>query len=412
MLKTMNNNIPINGRDTNKGYTQKIYALDRIGGEAEFLIYHDNEKVVDAYFISTAPIRGFEKLVLGKSPLFVIEAVMRICGICHASHGIAAAEAIEDAIGIMPPTNGRVLREAVGLVNRVQSHLLHLTLLVPDIVTSKENKHHLLIDTIRIINKVNELMTKLGGSPTHPPHITVGGMTKPPKDSVMNEVVRLTKNLSADIAKLLETIVDMMEEGKGKISLLKDIRIRHNYLASHLFYGDRYNISVDDIKVMRYDALRPSSPDYVKKRNTTLVAIYKDKMMEVGPRARMTLYRDMRDDSLLGLQRLRIQDTLLSLERIEELLTRVVTNEPVKTPIVFRQGKGIGVFEAPRGTLIHKVELDNDGRVTKYRIIVPTMFNIPVIEKSAMGVSPEVAELVPRIYDPCIPCTTHLIKVV
>ncbi len=393
------------------GVNEELIRLDRIGGDAEFLVYHDGRKVIESFFISTAPVRGFEKLVLGKGPLFVIEAVMRICGICHAAHGIAAAEAIEDAVGIMPPINGRIVREAIGLINRVQSHLMHLMLLIPDIHPLNGEGRDLLINVIKVLNKVNELMAKVGGAPTHPPNITVGGISKPLKDSTLNEAIRITKNLIKDFTYINQVAINALERNEGRLDLLKDIKVNNDYLASHLFYGDKYSINVKDVKVMRYEELRGSVPKLVKEKNTTLVATYKGNIVEVGPRARMVLYKDAGGDSLLSIQLLRMQEIILSLERIDELLSRVRRNEPVKTPLIAREGVGIGVYEAPRGTLIHKVELDSDGRVVNYQIIVPTMFNIPIMEKASRNIPPHLADLIPRIYDPCIPCTTHLIRV-
>jgi len=78
---------------------ENVLNLDlfRIGGEAKYLVYTKNDIAINAFFISRAPVRGFERLVRGKNPLFVVEATMRICGICHAAHGIASVEAfVED----------------------------------------------------------------------------------------------------------------------------------------------------------------------------------------------------------------------------------------------------------------------------------------------------------------------------
>ena len=161
--------------------------LSRIGGEAEYIVYSRDGIIVDAYFVSRAPVRGFETIVKGKNPLFVIEAVMRICGICHAAHGIAAAEAIEDAIGIAVPANGRLLREAIGLLNRIQSHLTHLILVTPDII-GKQFLGETIVSEIKLLNQVNELLTKLGGSPTHPPYITIGGVEKTPSNKLLGEL--------------------------------------------------------------------------------------------------------------------------------------------------------------------------------------------------------------------------------
>jgi coenzyme F420 hydrogenase subunit alpha len=148
--------------------------LQRIEGEAEFIAYASKEKIVDAYFVSLAPIRGFERIVKGKNPVFAINAAMRICGICHAAHGIASVSAIEDALGIAPPSNGRVIREILGLLNRIQSHVTHLILITPDIL-SKEFTRGILVKEVALLNKVSDLLARIGGAPTHPPNIVIGG---------------------------------------------------------------------------------------------------------------------------------------------------------------------------------------------------------------------------------------------
>jgi len=388
--------------------------LERIGGEAKIVAYHDGERVVDAFFVTTAPVRGFEKLVLGKSPLFVIEAVMRICGICHAAHAIAAVEAFEDALGIAPPANGRILREAIGLINRVQSHLLHLVLMAPDIVPEKF-LGKTLRDLISLLNKINDVMMRIGGAPTHPPNIAIGGVAREIPESSINESMRTLQDACRAWKSIREFIESVHEENPRAAALKKIEAPRVEYIASHLFYGDRYNVLVDAVKVVRYEEYRKRFTERAPENNvstTSMVALYNDKIVEAGPRARLRIYREFREWSLFGVQLARMNEIDLAMFRIRELIEQVTPSGPVRTMVVtFRRGRGVGVYEAPRGTVIHRAELDDEGRVRSYQIIVPTMFNIPVIEAAMRGVPIEVADVVPRIYDPCIPCSTHLVRV-
>jgi len=388
--------------------------LERIGGEAKIVAYHDGERVVDAFFVTTAPVRGFEKLVLGKSPLFVIEAVMRICGICHAAHAIAAVEAFEDALGIAPPANGRILREAIGLINRVQSHILHLMLMLPDLVP-REHLKKAVIDVVGLLNRVNDVMMRIGGAPTHPPNIAIGGVAREIPESSLNEALRTLQEVYK-VWKGVREFVESMQCESPRAELLRKIEAPSvEFIASHLFYGDRYNIRVDAVKVVRYEEYRKSFTERVPENHistTSLVALYNDRVVEAGPRARLRTYREFGDNTLMGIQLARMSEVDLALFRISELLEQVTPSGPVRTmSVTFRRGRGVGVYEAPRGTLIHRVELDDEGRVKEYKIIVPTMFNIPVIERTLKGVPVEIADVVPRIYDPCIPCSTHLVRV-
>ncbi len=389
--------------------SQQTIDLSRIGGEARYIVYVSGERIEDAYFVSLAPVRGFERIVKGKNPLFVVEAVMRICGLCHSAHGIAAVEAFEDALGVNPPANGRLLREALGLLNRVQSHLIHLILMTPDIVR-KEYRDGLIIDEIKLLNRVNDIMTRIGGAPTHPPNIAIGGFAKPPPPKTLEDQIRNTAKLLEDYRDIKEKLLSE-EVQSWRINVLREKEMKIKPLASHLFYGDKYNLNVDKVKVIHYREYRGDKLPEEVARTTTTIALYGDRVVETGPRARLMVYREFRDTSLWGLQLARLEEIELSLNRVIELLELVDPGEPSKSSsIVFKRGRGVGVYEAPRGTLIHFVELDSEGRIAGYKIIVPTMFNIPLMEQAAKGLPAKLADTIPRLYDPCIPCATHVIK--
>lgn len=389
--------------------TRVLRDLYRICGEAQFLILHDGKRVLNGYFISLAPVRGFEKLVVGKNPVFVIEAVMRICGVCHAAHGINAAEAIENALGIFPPPNGLILREIVGLLNRIQSHILHLVLFIPDFVR-EGLRSDCIKRSVELLNISSNLLTKFGGAPTHPPNIVIGGMSSMPKQRDVDQASKMLNQFKQKFMELMDLL-----ENENNLSdcarALAEIEFKPKFLASHLFYGDQTNINISKIRTLFVDEYRSNVLDEARK-STSLIALYGDTPVEVGPRARLSLFWNFKDYSILGVQRARLQEISLGLERIEALIDELDPTEPTRTTaVIFRRGRGVSVFEAPRGLLIHFAEISSDGRVSSYKIVVPTMFNIPIMETAVKNVPIEYVESVPRIYDPCIPCTTHLIEV-
>ncbi len=378
----------------------------RIAGEAKLILYEDNGTVQDALFIATAPVRGFEKMVVGKNPLFAVEAVMRICGLCHASHGIAASEAIEHAIGATPPRNGRLMREALGLINRMQSHALLFLMVAGDLIRP-EKRNEVLFNLMDFHAKVSDYLLKLGGAATHPPNLTIGGMLSVPKWSVFNNLKARFNDLMDRWGTVEELLTD--EDIQTEVAQeLRDAKRPFKYLSSGFFYGDRYNIEWEKVKTVPYYEFRREE---AARESTTLVAFYNGDKVETGPRARMGTYREFKGNSLYDLHLARVEDTTLALERLGEILDEVKMDEPFRTKeVTFGPGKGVGVYEAPRGTLIHYVELGEEGRVMKSKIVVPTMFNIPVMEEMAKGLSIKAAEAVMRLYDPCIPCTTHVVR--
>ncbi len=381
-------------------------VVDRLAGEAKVVVLHDGNHVVDVYFSCTAPVRGFEKLVLGKSFMFAVEALMRICGICHAAHGIAAVEAFEDAIGIMPPLNGRRLREAIGLINRVQSHLVHLVMLLPDVTGEKSRQ--LMRRVLSLLETINMVMARIGGAPTHPPNIAVGGVAKPPTEAALNESLR-------SLCELVKGLRSIVEEVEASSSSVVDVLRKHSMpsltlLATHLYYGDKYSLDLSKVKTVRYPEYRGEVPKGFT--TTSLVALYNGSPACVGPYARMKLFRGGKGGSLYSLQEARMEEILLAVDRVIELLSSLNPSAPYRTTVtLLRAGEGVGVYEAPRGLLIHYARLDEEGRVRWYRIIVPTMFNIPVMEQCARGLPLEAVETAIRLFDPCIPCATHLVRV-
>ena len=119
--------------------TIKITPTTRHEGHAKLILEVDDEGIVNkAYYPNTTPVRGFETMLKGRPASFAPIAVMRICGICQATHGIASCEAIENAIDCEIPKDGMLLRELVGLGNRMHSHPLHHLLTADDFIKPDE----------------------------------------------------------------------------------------------------------------------------------------------------------------------------------------------------------------------------------------------------------------------------------
>ena len=108
--------------------TFTIDPVSRIEGHLKIEVTVDTvngkQKVTDAKSSGTM-FRGFEKIMVGRSPLDAPHITQRICGVCPVSHGMASCKTIEDALSLTPPANGRILRNLVLGANFVQSHILH-----------------------------------------------------------------------------------------------------------------------------------------------------------------------------------------------------------------------------------------------------------------------------------------------
>lgn len=102
----------------------QIDPVSRIEGHLSINLDVNNNQVNAAYCSGTM-FRGFEILLKGRDPLDAVQITQRICGVCPVSHGIASTMALENAIGLQVPENGRLLRNLILGANYLQSHLIH-----------------------------------------------------------------------------------------------------------------------------------------------------------------------------------------------------------------------------------------------------------------------------------------------
>ncbi len=368
--------------------------LTRIAGELRISLETDtNGQIVSVNLNPYSALRGFETLVKGRGFTFVVPAVMRICGVCHAVQGAAVCEAVEDALGIRPPREGLLLREASVLVNRLQSHFMQFFLTIPDFVPP-DAVMEFQQEAVTGLEQASRLLQMIGGSSVHPFNIAIGGMNQALTTKVRDKILEMGDELE----NLIDSFIDGFKKCLKKSPVaqqMEKIIFNGPYLATDLFYGSPTRVN----------------PNFVEKFDSSgnaLSLIYGDQPTEVGPRARLNKFLGFTDASLLGIQRARLQELKLAIERVKEIFRVLNVDAPVKlTEVPVRSGAGIGVVEAPRGTLIHLVELDKEGCIENLKIFTPTQFNFSAVKEVLKGAPAKLAEVIIRIYDPCIPCVIH-----
>jgi len=104
--------------------TITVDPLTRIEGHLKIKVSVENGVVVDAYS-SGEMFRGWEIILKGRSPLDAPIITQRICGVCPQAHGNASVLCLDDALGVKPPANGRIIRNLLLGSNFIQSHILH-----------------------------------------------------------------------------------------------------------------------------------------------------------------------------------------------------------------------------------------------------------------------------------------------
>lgn len=321
--------------------TIAIDPLTRIEGHLKIEATVENKKVIDAKSEGTL-YRGFEQILIGRNPLDAIQITQRFCGVCPTPHAIASAQALENAFGIMPPTNARVIRNIMQGGNYIQSHLLHfyhLALLdyfrgpdvppfipryesdyrVPQSVHEVLTNHYIQAYQIRL--KAHELCAIWAGKMPHVASIVPGGVTINPRlDSITTSLWRL-KELTdfidnvyiPDVITVAEVYRDYFSIGTGNKKLLSyglfdldaepDVVKRKRFIPmGRMSNGKIETVDpkkiTEDVKSSWYDSpshLQPGNGDTKPNPKKSgayswlKAPRYNGEVYEVGPLARMAM---------------------------------------------------------------------------------------------------------------------------
>lgn len=177
-----------------------VDPLTRIEGHLGIEAVVDGGKVVEARCAGTL-YRGFEQILAGRDPLDAVQITQRFCGVCPTAHALASAQCLDNALGIMPPHNGRIIRNLIQGANYIQSHILHFYHLaaldfvrgpefppfiprfeadyrLPEKVSQEIVSHY--VQALHIRLKAHEMSAVFSGKMPHCASVVPGGVTVVP----------------------------------------------------------------------------------------------------------------------------------------------------------------------------------------------------------------------------------------
>jgi NAD-reducing hydrogenase large subunit len=449
-----------------------IDPVTRIEGHGKITIQLDDKgQVSDAQFHVTQ-IRGFEKFCEGR-PFHEMPAIVaRICGICPVSHLLASAKACDALLAVKIPETAAKLRRMLNYAQYTQSHALsffHLSspdmLLGMDSDPAKRNvfgviQQHpdLAKDGIRLRQIGQQIIEILAGKRIHPAWAVPGGVNQALTRERRDKIAALAPEAKTIAQRTIDWYKGVFENFRSEIRTFgnfpslfmglvsKHDADEHNALIEHYDGVLRVvdasgNIVVDNIDPARYaeyigEATVPWSylkMPYFKPQG------YPDGMYRVGPLARVdiidrcgtaaadrewTEFRALRRGAVLSSfhnHYARLIEILYSVERIEQLINDPdILNPHVRAFAGPNNYEGVGVIEAPRGTLIHHYKINSEGLITGANMIVATGHNNLAMNRSVLQVAKHFVksaklsegmlnrvEAVIRAYDPCLSCSTH-----
>jgi NAD-reducing hydrogenase large subunit len=446
--------------------TVVIDPVTRIEGHAKISIYLDDRGQVDDARFHVVEYRGFEKFCEGRPFTEMAGITARICGICPVSHLLAAAKTGDKILAVKVPPTGEKLRRLMNLGQITQSHALsffHLSspdfLLGWDSDPAKRNVFGLIASDpdlaragIRLRQFGQTVIELLGARKIHSAWAVPGGVRTPLSEEgrtwicdrlpESRQTLYLALNLFKDLLDRFQTEVEQFGQFSSLFMGLVGKNGEWEHYGGHIRFTDSEGniiadgLSEDDYQDYLGEAVEPWS--YLKFPYYKPLG-YPDGIYRVGPLARVNICSNFgtpeADKELEEFRAraggvatssfyyhyARLLEILAALERIERLIDDPdITSDRTRATGGVNQLEGIGVSEAPRGTLFHHYRVDENGLIKKVNLIIATGQNNLAMNKTVAQIAKHYiqgteitegmlnrVEAGIRAFDPCLSCSTH-----
>lgn len=429
-----------------------VEYLTRVEGHGNIVVNVKEGKLEECRLDIVESPRFFEGMLRNRSIFEAQHITSRICGICACGHSLASIQAAEEAIGFTASSQTKKLRELLLHQENLDSHILHIYLLVaPDLLGVKsfvpliDTHNEVVRRALRMKKNCNDVCAILVGRHIHPISLIVGGFTKLPKE--------------ADLDKMLSILISMRDDMDKTVELAKTFKFpefeRETEYVALISDSDKYPLlegdaigSTDGLRIDKHD-YRQVANEFVVPHSSAKHAKASRESYMVGALARLNLnYEKLHPKAKKAAESLgfkpictnpfmntvaQLIECIHSLEESIAILEDfkkngvdqseaivVGLNENGTIPV--KAGKGVGAVEVPRGILFHDYEVDNAGKIINANCVIPTSQNVRNIEQDMKVMVPQILdksseeitllmEMLVRAYDPCISCSAHFLNV-
>ena len=449
--------------------TVVIDPITRIEGHAKISVFLNDAGDVDKAQFHVVEYRGFEKFCEGRPYTEMAGITARICGICPVSHLICSAKTGDKILAIKIPVAADKLRRLMNLGQITQSHALsffHLSspdfLLGWDSDPAKRNVFGLIAADpdlaragIRLRQFGQKIIEILGGRKIHAAWTVPGGVREPLSEEgrawiverlpesfatvrkaldifkgLINGPMKEEVNVFGEFPSLFMSLVGKNGEWEHYDGFLRFTDSEGNIVADRLSeddYQDFLGEAVEDWSYLKFPYYKPLG--------------YPDGIYRVGPLARLNTcdrigtpaadqelqaFRDYAGGvptSSFLYHYARLVEILACLEKIQILMDDPdIVSTRVRAEAGVNALTGVGVSEAPRGTLFHHYQVDDNGLIQTVNLIIATGHNNLAMNKTVTQIAQHYihGEEIPegflnrveagiRCYDPCLSCSTHAI---
>jgi len=445
-----------------------INPITRLEGHGAISIFLNDAGEVENAYLKIPELRGFEKFCEGR-PFYEMPSITsRSCGICPVSHLMASAKACDAIVGVNPPATAVMLRRLMHMGQIIQSHALNFFhLSFPDLLLGMdadpaernifgliEKQPDLALQGIKLRKFGQELIEKVAGRRIHSSDWVIPGggkwpLAKQNADYLLSNLpealditlktIKLFKNCLQELEDEVQNFGNFptyylglvtakggLEHYDGKIRIVDaEGKIVADQLDPNV-YHEYIGEAVEPWSYMKFPYYKPLG--------------YPDGNYRVGPLARLNIASHcgtpLADEELKEFKKLgkngvvqttfhyhyaRLIEILFCLEGAKEILEDPDTlSERVSSKAFVNNEQGVGVAEAPRGTLMHHYKVDPQGMIRWCNMIIATEHNNLAYNKAVTQVAQKYVkakllqdgmlnrvEAVIRAFDPCLSCATH-----
>ncbi len=444
-----------------------IEPVTRIEGHGKVTIKLDDKGNVDAANLHITQVRGFEKFCEGRLFWEMPIITQRICGICPVSHHLASSKAGDAIMGVQLTDTAKKLRKLIHMAQLVQSHALHFFYLASPELVFGFDADPAIRNVVGVISKIPDIAVKgvkirsfgqriieaMGDKRVHPTASIPGGMTRAFSEAHRHEFLKEIDEVIANCELAMTLVKDYCTKHpeiiqkfasfpSGYLGLIDDQGNIEYYDGKLRMKDKNGNIVEDRLEPKDYLSIISEKVEdwsYLKFPYYSKMG-YPDGMYRVGPLGRINVAescstplanKEMAEfkqivnngvaEGSMFYHYARLIEMLNCAEEIKALLTdEHITDTDFFTGSQTINPEGIGVIEAPRGTLIHHYWVDPSGKLEKVNLIVSTGHNNLAMNASVLQVAREYIkdgnvtegilnriEVAIRCYDPCLSCSSH-----
>lgn len=410
--------------------------ISKIEGHSDLYVGIRDKEVKSVKLGITENKRFYTQAIRGKNIMALPQHVSRICGTCSIAHLICCIEAIEKTLNLKPSPQTITLRKLAMYGLMIRDHALHLYIFaMPDLLNKDsileldKSDHHLIHEAFKVKAAGNHLSTLIAGRAVHAMFPTVGGFLSFPNKKDSSELIKRLKQIRPAILRLIDLFYNSNFSLIRKTNFVALAAEEFGFLEGKIKSSAGYIIEEKDFYKHLHHVVIPYSQasGYEFEGKEYMVGalarlnLNKDNLHKSTKKATAKYLKVFPSNNIFHNNLAQAIEILHSIDHSIEILNKSFKKEPLIQPKL-RDSEGIGVVEAPRGTLYYRLNIKKDGTIKDGSIIVPTAQNQINMEKDIKQlvqsniskpkefIIHEIEKLI-RAYDPCMSCASHFLKV-